>query len=67
MGFDDIPMTEYVRPRLTTIRQDIDKRAETAVRILDKLITHSASSYKEILPVSLVERESVKQLKVPLF
>lgn len=67
MGFDDIPMAEYVRPRLTTIRQDLDKRAEMAVRMLDKLITRSAFPYKEILPVSLVERESVKRLKVPGF
>ncbi len=64
MGFDDIPMAEYVRPRLTTIRQDIDKRAEMAVRMLDELIMHRAQAWKEILPVSLVERESVKQIKV---
>lgn len=59
IGFDDIPTAEYVRPRLTTIRQDIDERAATAVKMLDELIAHKSLPRKQILPVSLVIRDSV--------
>lgn len=63
VGFDDIQATEYVRPKLTTIRQDLDKRAEMAVKMLNDLIQNKGQAEKKVLPVSLVIRESVKQIE----
>ncbi|MBD5545572.1 MAG: LacI family transcriptional regulator [Lachnospiraceae bacterium] len=63
IGFDDVPTAECVRPRLTTVRQDVEERARMAVKMLDELIAHKGQAKKEILPVSLVIRESVMERK----
>ncbi|HCW52243.1 MAG TPA: LacI family transcriptional regulator, partial [Clostridium sp.] len=62
-GFDDIPASTIVRPALTTIKQDIGVRAETAMRLLNELINGYIKENNIILPVELVERGSVKPLK----
>ncbi len=67
MGFDDIPMAEYVRPRLTTIRQDIEKRAKAAVLMLDDLIMNKKHAKKKVFPVSLIVRESVAPPLFPVY
>lgn len=62
-GFDDIPASTIVRPALTTIKQDIGIRAEYAVRLLNELVRGCVEENNVILPVELVERDSVKLLK----
>lgn len=62
-GFDDIPASTIVRPALTTIKQDINIRAQKAMRLLNELIKGENNENNVILPVKLVERESVKSLK----
>ena len=59
MGFDDISMAEWVRPKLTTIRQNLYKRAEMAVQLLEELIEGKETARTELLSLTLVERESV--------
>ncbi len=59
IGFDDILMAECVRPKLTTIRQDLRKRAEMAVQLLEELIDGKETARTELLSLTLVERESV--------
>ena len=63
MGFDNLPMASVSVPKLTTVAQDIDQKALVSV---DTLVRHiqnkDLSPEKVILGVSLVERESVKQL-----
>lgn len=62
-GFDDIYLSTIVRPRLTTIRQDVSEKAKEAVDILDEYITGVNSKEEVIkLPVELVVRDSVKNL-----
>jgi len=62
-GFDDIPEAVLVRPRLTTIRQDIMNRAACAVHFLHEMIEGTRNAGQEMLPVTLVTRESVKVIQ----
>ena len=60
MGFDDIPMSRYLTPPLTTVAQDFD---ELGFRLLDavcRLMEASESSIQVEVPMRLVVRESVR-------
>lgn len=58
-GFDDSRMCEMVYPALTTVRQDGALRARLAVRILQDLKQGHSVDGQQLLPVSLVKRQSV--------
>lgn len=63
IGFDDMPMATHCRPRLTTIAQDLDRKAKYVVDILFRHIADPAAPVEAMtLDVSLVERASVKDL-----
>ena len=68
-GFDDLIYARLARPKLTTMSQNIAKKARMAVEALlylqdarknKKTIDISEERWR--LPVRLVERESVKKL-----
>lgn len=59
-GFDDVPLCELVSPALTTVRQDGRKRAKQAIAMLQELKTGAYLGGTFRLPVTLVERQSVK-------
>lgn len=62
-GFDDNIFAETVRPRLTTIRQDIYQKASSVVDSLLGLIKDGVVEEPDIrLSVRLMERESVKKI-----
>lgn len=61
MGFDDIPLAAMVHPTLTTVSQNLELRAKVAVELLVELINGETEGRKELLPVTLVERESVNK------
>lgn len=63
MGFDDSLLCGKISPALTTIRQDPAERAKQAVRFLQRLKNGECVENTVTLPVSLVERESVKNIK----
>lgn len=59
VGFDDMPIAQYVTPALTTIAQDTAKKAKMAVEMLFRhLEDPSAPAETVVLDVGLVERES---------
>ena len=62
VGFDDLDLAYMTDPSLTTIHQDIGEKGRNAVQI----ILDAAEGFKEkqerILPIRLVERESVRQI-----
>lgn len=60
-GYDGIPLTQALTPRLTTIRQNCDTMGTTAAARLIDLIEHpeGASRKPSIYPVELVEGETV--------
>jgi DNA-binding LacI/PurR family transcriptional regulator len=60
IGFDDIPEASHGLLELTTIRQDINKKAHVAVETLVRLITAGPDPRGPVmLEVDLVERDTV--------
>ncbi len=58
-GYDDIPLSLYMRPPLTTVRQDIRAVGQSAARLLLQRITYpDAKPQNVVLPVQLVIRQS---------
>lgn len=57
-GFDDTPLCSQVYPTLTTVRQDGELRARTAMNKLLELKSDPEAGTVIVLPVTLVERES---------
>lgn len=61
VGFDDSPICTYSVPELTTVRQDVGLRAKYAITMLQELKNGMKEPGAMRLPVSLVERQSVKK------
>ena len=63
VGFDNLPLCSLISPRLTTVAQDANAKAEMTV---DMLVRHiedrTLPPEREVLGVRLVERESVRRL-----
>lgn len=63
VGFDDIRFSQYVQPRLTTIRSPVERMARLGVELLfERLQDPAAPARTEVLPVELVIRESAAAL-----
>lgn len=62
-GFDDSPLCEKVYPTLTAVKQDGKKRAELAIFILQELKEGKGEGQTITLPVTLVERQSTRQIE----
>ena len=62
IGFDDLEVSRYLIPGLTTIRQDISEKGEKAIQLLLNNIQDSEITKREIIiPVRIVARDSVKK------
>lgn len=64
VGFDNIRECEKFVPALTTIKQDNRQRAPLAVKMLKQLRTGDCRDKNVILPVTLIERDSVRDVKM---
>ena len=65
VGFDDNYLCQLTNPRLTTIHQDAEQKGILATdMILAQLGKAEVPERSVILPVSLVERESVRNLNL---
>ncbi|WP_386063591.1 LacI family DNA-binding transcriptional regulator [Thalassobacillus hwangdonensis] len=63
IGFDDIALSKFVNPKLTTIKQHTDQIGQKAAELLLKQINGKQKSAEEVqIPVELVVRESCKAL-----
>jgi LacI family transcriptional regulator len=61
IGFDDIFYSRIISPPLTTVHQDIEEKGAVAARLMvDYLEGKEKSPRNIIMPLSLVERDSVK-------
>lgn len=58
VGYDDTEMASMIVPALTTIKQDIQSIAETAVKVLIGKIEGEEVPIENVLSVKLVERET---------
>ena len=64
VGFDDHYLSQLTIPGLTTIHQDSEQKGILATdMILAQLRNESIAEKKVILPVRLVERNSVRRIK----
>lgn len=63
-GFDDVEYASLVRPALTTVRQDIEKKGEVAVDVMVQMLEGEAMGECPVvvLPAHLVIRDSVKRI-----
>ncbi|MDR1703696.1 MAG: LacI family transcriptional regulator [Clostridiales bacterium] len=65
MGFDNLQISELCYPALTTIGQNIEKKASIATNTLFQHITNPENPAQNVvLDVHLVERESVRRIPV---
>lgn len=65
IGFDDLSISQYSIPSLTTVRQNIFGKGKTAAQLILDLIKSTAKKNKCIkLPVELIERESTTRYDV---
>lgn len=64
IGFDDIPLCEYVSPSITTVRQNRDVIGREAARILSSIIAGENPGVPEIIriPTSLVVRQTTRRI-----
>lgn len=62
VGFDDVDLAQLSDPSLTTVHQDIAGKGRAAVQMILDAVGGTAGKQESILPVSLVERESVRAL-----
>lgn len=61
VGFDDLPISQYVTPKLTTVKQQNKAKGEKAVEILMNLIKEKQVRKKSyVFDVEIVERDSVE-------
>lgn len=59
MGYDDVPLSAYLHPTLTTIRQPINLAAIAMVELLKEKMAGDPSR-AVVLPAELVERKSTR-------
>lgn len=63
-GFDDNVYSQIIRPSLTTVHQDVERKGEIAVEKILKLVDGEEIEERIIiLPIELIIRQSVKNLK----
>jgi LacI family transcriptional regulator len=59
IGFDDIELSSYLQPPLTTIRQPKQEMGRMAVEmLLNRIENHDLPAIKVVLPISIINRES---------
>jgi len=63
VGVDNLSIAQYTNPGLTTVGQNIYHKGEKAVEMILNAIADPAAGKQEfVLPITLVERESVRRL-----
>jgi DNA-binding LacI/PurR family transcriptional regulator len=58
-GFDNIPLSAWVNPPLTTVAQPLQKKGRLAAEILLQAIEGQSDPRHHVLPTKLVARKSV--------
>lgn len=63
IGFDDAPMTEYLRPALTTLQQPIPEVCAALISMLEMMLNkHDLEVMNVLVPPRLIIRESCARL-----
>ena len=62
LGFDGLKLADYMVPKLSTVRQDVDALAEESIQILlDNIPTLQSPRHKTV-PVQVSLKESVRSI-----
>lgn len=62
IGFDNLPFCQYCSPKLTTVSQNIEAKANAAVELLmEKITTGTLKQNKVTIDVNIIERQSATQ------
>ena len=64
IGFDNVRECEKFVPSLTTIKQDYSERATLALQMLKQLKDGVCREKNVLLPVTLIERDTVHDVKL---
>ncbi len=62
VGFDGLELSEYLYPKLTTIRQNRERIAQRSVEILLDSIDNGTEAVHETVPFSIIVGESTRKL-----
>ena len=62
IGFDGLTISDYMCPRLTTIRQIEEELANEGLNVLLNSIEKKASACHKIVPFEFIEGESVRNI-----
>ena len=63
MGFDGLPLTDFLVPQLSTVKQSVQQMAARSVAILLDCVERSGTARHETVPYTLKQRESTRRLK----
>lgn len=63
-GYDDIPISQVLSPRLTTVSQSMEELGKVAAKRLVELIEHpqTTNRFPSVFPVKLIEGETIADL-----
>jgi LacI family transcriptional regulator len=62
MGFDGLPLGNYMVPRLSTVNQSVDLMARRSVEILLDAIEKGHPAYHDTVPYSIAQKESTLEV-----
>ena len=62
LGFDGLKLADYMVPKLSTVRQDVDALAEESIRILLENIPTIRPPRHETVPVQVELKESIRNV-----
>ncbi len=60
IGFDDIELVQYLKPSLSTIRQDIDKYGKTISSKIVSMVEGHELNEQIVIPVEFIGRDTTK-------
>ena len=63
VGFDGLAIGEFLVPRLSTVAQSVEELADRSLELLRRSIEDETAASHEIIPVTLMAKESAKQVK----
>ncbi len=61
VGYDDLPISQWCSPPLTTVRQPILEKGRFATELLLERLNGKSAGLQHVLPTTLIERGSVFQ------
>jgi DNA-binding LacI/PurR family transcriptional regulator len=65
VGFDDLEISAYLSPPLTTVRQPCYRMGQAAIRMLLQLIRGESDMQAEVLPTELIVRQTTGLAPAP--